>query len=64
MIKKCFLTVLLCLSCGLVKAQTADLAGALIDDAVPASNTAEPQKTKENIADDRGMFSFLNFSFV
>lgn len=64
MLKKSFFTVLVCLLCAQAKAQTADLAGALIDDAVPASNTAEPQKTKENIADDRGMFSFLNFSFV
>lgn len=64
MIKKCFLTVLLCLSCGLVKAQTADLAGAIIDDNVPTSTLPAEDKPKENVADDRGMFSFLNFSFI
>lgn len=64
MLKKSFFTVLVCLLCAQAKAQTADLAGALIDDAVPTSSASEPSKAKENIADDRGMFSFLNFSFV
>ena len=63
MVKKVFLILLLCAFSFQTKAQTVDLAGAIVDD-VADDVKYEQQKEAGNIADDRGVFSFLNFSFI
>ncbi len=45
-----------------VYAQTADLAGAMAGDMFESSEPEKKEETK--VADDRGIFSFLNFSFI
>ena len=55
MVKKVFLILLLCAFSFQTKAQTVDLAGAIVDD-VADDVKYEQQKEAENIADDRGVF--------
>ncbi len=49
-------------------AQSIDLAGAIVDDVSDEVQqkeaSYETQRADENVADDRGIFSFLNFSFI
>ena len=60
--KTLFLVALLAFHAPYVWAQTADLAGAISGNTF---ESLEPEKTEEKkVADDRGIFSFLNFSFI
>lgn len=60
--KKVFLVVLLSYF-SLINAYAQDLASAIVGEDV-SGQKYEEQKSEKQIADDRGIFSFLNFSFI
>ena len=57
----CFLLSLIFIS--RAQAQSADLATAIIGEEI-AGEEFDKKKQEEQVADDRGIFSFLNFSFI
>ena len=59
------LTIFLSTASSLAHAQEADLASALMEENVSDKSQAyEQKKSEKTVADDRGAFSFLNFSFI
>lgn len=62
--KYLLLTTFLTFGMAQVYAQSADLASAISGGDEASEQTYEKEKLNENVADDRGLFSFLNFSFI
>ncbi|HCU58823.1 MAG TPA: hypothetical protein DIC64_02455 [Alphaproteobacteria bacterium] len=62
--KYLLLTTFLSLTSIQTFAQSADLASAIGPEEAPSSQAYEEKKSDKQIADDRGAFSFLNFSFI
>ncbi|MBR2299924.1 MAG: sel1 repeat family protein [Alphaproteobacteria bacterium] len=62
--KHLFLSTFLTLVSFQANAQSADLASAIGPEETSSSQAYEEKKSDKQIADDRGAFSFLNFSFI
>lgn len=59
------LTTFLTMASSFACAQEVDLASALMEENIGDKSQAyEQKKSEKNVADDRGAFSFLNFSFI